>query len=330
MLFYSIPVRWPGLSVVKVRDERLEWLRDVYQPKKFTPASVEVCDLPGLPDPSDMAGVKLSELLGAARDADGLIVCVRAFEDPTYPYSKPKADPAREARDVISELAFADLEIATRRMEKLEKKGGNRTDTENRELAALAKVVGALEDGRPLKSLDVSAADAKLLKGYAFLSAKPWILVGSLPDEGGEEAVAAVEGPYEARLSVRAKLEAEVSELDEEDRAAFMDELGLQALAGESVLAAAFQGLRTVCFFTTGSDEVRAWPILRGTKSVEAAGTVHTDMARGFIRAEVYSWQDLKDAGGDEAAVKKAGKFRLEGKGYEVQDGDVFHVRFSV
>lgn len=323
--------RDPARAQVRVRDPRLEWVREIYDPNKFTPAAIDVLDFPGLPDAGDMSGVKLAELLAAAREADGLIVCVRGFEDPTYPYNDPTAAPLREADHVQSELAFADLEVATRRVEKLERKGGNRTDAEQREFLALGKVVTALEDGMPVKSVELTADEEKLLRGFRFLTAKPWVLVLSQSDADESEGVLAdVPGPFDARLAVRAKLEAEVAELDEEDRALFMEDLGLTSLASESVLRAAFEGLGTIVFFTTGPDECRAWPIPEGSSAVEAAGAIHSDLARGFIRAEVYHWDDLREFDGDEQAVKKAGRFRLEGKTYTVKDGDILHVRFSV
>ncbi len=320
----------PAVSVVRVRDERLEWLREHHDPRKYTPVALEVCDFPGLPDAGETSGVKLSELLALAREAEGILVCVRAFADPTYPYPDPAPNPARDAAHVASELAFADLEIAARRIEKLERKGPNATDLEKQELAALRRVTAALEEGLPAKSVELNSSEEKLLRGFRFLTSKPWILVMSLPDEGGEELLETVAGPFEARLTVRAKLEAEVAELDADDRAMFMEDLGLESLASESVVAASFRALGTISFFTTGEDEVRAWPIRAGTPAVEAAGKIHTDLQRGFIRAEVTAYDDFRAAGGDEAAVKKAGRFRIEGRDYVVQDGDIMNVRFSV
>ena len=146
----------------------------------------------------------------------------------------------------------------------------------------------------------------------------------------GDELVQKIEGPFEARIGVRSKIEAEVAELDAADRAAFMQDLGIASLASESVVRAAFLALGTIPFFTTGEDEVRAWPITRGSNAVTAAGKIHTDLARGFIRAEVYSFADFKAAAGDVNAVKKAGRFRVEGKEYVVEDGDILNIRFSV
>ena len=327
----AVPGAGPAMAVVRVRDPRLEWLRDHYTPRKYTPVAVEVQDFPGLPESTETTGTKLSELLAAAREADGLIVCVRAFEDPTYPYKRAAVDAAREAEDVAAELVFADLDQCMRRIEKLEKKRGNMTDDEKREHAALVKMRGALEDGRPVKSVEVSEADRKLLRGFRFLSEKPWVLAVSLPDEGGDPKVAeTIPGPFEAREALRAKIEAEVAELEPEDRVAFMKDLGIDELAADSLLHAAFLAMGTISFFTTGPDEVRAWPVRRGANAVEAAGRIHTDLARGFIRAEVYSYDDFRECGGDEAAVKKAGKFRVEGKEYIVRDGDVLNIRFSV
>jgi GTP-binding protein YchF len=317
------------VAVVKVRDERLEWLRDFHKPRKYTPVAVEVIDFPGLPDASETTGMKLSELLAAAREAEGLVVCVRAFEDPTYPYKDAAPNPLAEASHVIGELAFADLDVAVKRIEKLEKKHVP-LDVEKRELAALQRIRATLEDGKPVKSVELTAEENKLLRGFRFLTQKPWVLAVALPDSGGEAIVAKIEGPFEARIGVRTKLEAEVAELDPADRAAFMKDLGIESLASESVLSAAFLALGTIPFFTSGEDEVRAWAITRGSNAVEAAGKIHTDLARGFIRAEVYSFDDFKAAGGDVNAVKKAGRFRVEGKDYVVEDGDILNIRFSV
>ena len=321
----------PAVSVVRVRDERLEWLRDHHNPRKYTPVAIEVCDFPGVPDPAETGGVKLAELLALAREAEGVMISVRGFRDATYPYPDPAPDPAREVERITSELAFADLEIAMRRVEKLERKGGNCTGDEKQELEALRRVVAALEDGRPAKSVELNAAQDKLLRGFRFLTAKPWVLVLSLPDDAeGDGGVGDMPGAFESRLSVRAKLEAEVAELDADDRAVFMEDLGIETLASESVIAAAFGALGTISFFTTGEDEVRAWPIESGSSAVEAAGKIHTDLARGFIRAEVYSYDDFRSADGDVNGVKKAGRFRVEGRDYVVQDGDIVNVRFSV
>ena len=317
------------VAVVKVRDERLEWLRDFHKPRKYTPVAVEVIDFPGMPDSSETTGMKLSELLAAAREAEGLVVCIRAFEDPTYPYKNAAPNAVAEASQVIGELAFADLDVAVKRIEKLEKKHVP-LDVEKRELAALLRIRQTLEDGKPVKSVALTAEEQKLLRGFRFLTQKPWVLVVALPDSGGDELVAKVEGPFEARIGVRTKIEAEVAELDAGDRAAFMKDLGIETLASESVLRASFLALGTIPFFTSGEDEVRAWPITRGSNAVEAAGKIHTDLARGFIRAEVYSFDDFKAAAGDVNAVKKAGRFRVEGKEYVVQDGDILNIRFSV
>lgn len=317
------------VAVVKVRDERLEWLRDFHKPRKYTPVAVEVVDFPGMPDSSETTGMKLSELLANARETEGLVVCIRAFEDPTYPYKNAAANALAEAAQVIGELAFADLDVAVKRIEKLEKKHVP-LDVEKRELAALLRIRQTLEEGKPVKSVALTAEEQKLLRGFRFLTQKPWVLVVALPDTGSDELVAKVEGPFEARIGVRTKIEAEVAELDAGDRAAFMADLGIEALASESVLRASFLALGTIPFFTSGEDEVRAWPITRGANAVEAAGKIHTDLARGFIRAEVYSFDDFKAAAGDVNAVKKAGRFRVEGKEYVVQDGDILNIRFSV
>ena len=230
----------------------------------------------------------------------------------------------------MSELAFADLDVASRRIDKLERKGGNLLDLEKKELVALQRVKDTLEEGKPVKSIEHHPEDRKLLRGYRFLTEKAWVLAVSLPDTGGEGVADAIQGPFEARLALPGKIEAEVAELDPADREAFMQDLGLHELASEALVRAAFRALGTISFFTTGEDEVRAWPIPSGATAVEAAGKIHTDLARGFIRAEVYSYDDFLAASGDVQAVKKAGKFKVEGRDYVVQDGDILNIRFSV
>jgi ribosome-binding ATPase YchF (GTP1/OBG family) len=319
------------VAVVKVRDPRLERLRDLYRPRKYTPAAVEVLDLPGLPGPGEPSSARKPELLAAARESDGLLLVVRAFEEPSYPYAEAGADPAREAAHLAAELAFADLDVATKRLEKL-RAGGRKSgvkEAEKREAEALERIVKVLEEGGAAKDADLSGEEEKILRGFRFLTARPWVLVASIP-EGGDPACAdGIPGRWQSRATLCGKAEAEVAELDEADRAAFLRDLGVERPAAEVLLEAAFRGLGALVFFTVGEDEVRAWTLRGGGTAVEAAGCIHSDLARGFIRAEVVGAEELLSLG-DMAAARKAGRLRLEGRDYPVKDGDVLNIRFSV
>lgn len=320
-----------ALAVVKVRDPRLERLRDMFQPRKYTPAAVEVLDLPGLPGPGEPASDRRSELLASARESDGLVLVVRAFEEPSYPYAEAKPDPAREAAHLAGELCFADLDIASKRLEKLQASGRKSgvKEMEKKEAEALARIVKVLEEGGLVKDASLSSEEEKLLRGFRFLTAKPWVLCVSVA-EGGDPALAdSIPGVFQSRATLAGKTEADIAELEEGDRAAFLAEMGIARPAAEVLLEAAFRGLGMITFFTVGEDEVRAWTLPGGSSAVEAAGCIHSDLARGFIRAEVTAAADLL-ALGSMAEVKKAGKQRLEGKEHVVRDGDILNIRFSV
>ncbi len=319
------------LAVVKVRDPRLARLRDMYRPEKYTPAAVEVLDLPGLPGPGEPASARHPELLAAARECDGLVLVVRAFEEPSYPYAEAHPDPAREAAHLAGELAFADLDVATKRLERLRSAGRKSgvKEAEKREADALDRVVAVLDGGGLARDAALSSEEEKILRGFRFLTARPWVLAVSVAEGGDMRLADSLPGKFDARATLCGKVEAEVAELAEGDRAAFLRELGVERPAAEVLLEAAFKGCGVITFFTVGEDEVRAWTLRRGGTAVEAAGCVHSDLARGFIRAEVTASADLL-ALGSEAAVRKAGKQRIEGRDCVVKDGDVVHVRFSV
>jgi GTP-binding protein YchF len=319
------------LAVVKVKDPRLEKLRDMFKPRKYTPAAVEVLDLPGLQGPGEPSSERKPDLLAAARESDGLLLVVRAFEEPSYPYAEAKADAAKEAAHLVGELAFADLDIASKRIDKLRsagKKAGVK-EAEKKESEALERIVKVLEDGGSVKDVTLSSEEEKLLRGFRFLTAKPWVLVASIPEGGDPKLAEGLPGRFDARATLAGKVEAEIADLEENDRATFLKEMGVDRPAAEVLLEAAFRGLGLVAFFTVGEDEVRAWTLRGGGNAVEAAGCIHSDLARGFIRAEVVATSELL-AAGDMQAVKKAGRLRLEGKEYVVKDGDILNIRFAV
>ena len=314
---------------VEVPDPRLEWLRVLHSPRKCTPARIEFEDLPGLPagEPRGKA-----ELLAEVRRADGLLLILRAFRDPTYPYEKVEPDPLGEARGLREELLFSDYAILHGRIERLEaslKKPTRTREQEERELASLTRLVHGVEaEGKDLREIPMSKEEALLVRSFAFASRKP-ILVVLNAAEGtleGDPAVAPVLAAFPGAILLHALLEEEIAGLPEEERAAFLRDFGLPEPARARLLPTVLRTIGLVAFLTTGEDEVRAWTIRAGETALDAAGKVHTDLARAFIKAEVTAFEDLREAGSWREA-KARGKVRLEGKDYVVKDGDIVHIR---
>jgi hypothetical protein len=312
------------LGTIKVPDERIDHLVRVHSPKKTTYAEVTFVDFPPARDPQKRA-VLDAEAVAALRDADALVEVVRGFPDLTGAPPRPVED--IEAFD--AELVLADLAQVEKRLERLRKEKGN-----EQEKAILERIDQALNAGRPLRTLGLGPEDRNVVSSFAFLSLRPLLIVLNV----GEEAVAsAVPDDVAARATeagaqamvLSAKVEAEVAELDPADRPAFLADLGLTDTARDRFVRASYGLLDLISFLTAGEDECRAWPIRRGTSARKAAGRIHSDIERGFIRAEVMGWKDFLQYG-SEAACRDAGKLRLEGKDYVVQDGDVIHFRFNV
>jgi len=309
-------------------DEYFRFLCDHYRPKKRVPVSFELHDFAGLP-PSGKGEERAR--IAAFRDAvDALLVVVRGFETDAYFYPEPAADPTRDAEDFAAELLLADLEVATRRVEKLRvsvTKPTPKQEAERRELAALERVIDALGEETPVKEMDLSPDEEKLLRGYSFLTAKPWALLVSLPDDGGEVDPAGLPGPFESRAALRVQLEAELLELGEEERVEFMEDLGVGDLLLPDYLDRLLLELGMIRFYTVSEKEVHVWELPKGSDVVTAAGRIHSDMARGFIRAEITGYEDFKEAGSEREA-KARGLTRVEGRDYVVRDGDLVFVRF--
>jgi GTP-binding protein YchF len=317
------------LAVLRVPDERLDWLAELYRPPKVTPSTIEILDLPGLGTAGAGGGPRTEGTVGSARTADALALVLRGFTDPSYPYEQPEPDPRRDLETLRTELALADLAVAEKRVEKIKKdrhKPKPDREREERELAYLERLVAAMEEGRRARDVEATDEERELVKGYAFLTAKPWVGILSRDEsaEGGLE-LPGVEGQAE----MLGRLEMEIGELDADERGEFMAEMGLDRLHTPDVVKACYSALDVVTFLTCGDPEVHAWTVRRGSTAVEAAGAIHSDLARGFIRAEVVEFDVLREAG-DMKAVKAAGKLRLEGRDYVVVDGDVILVRFSV
>jgi ribosome-binding ATPase len=323
------------LGVARVPDSRVEALARLYSPKKKTLATVDYVDVPGVAKGEGSALVDLPALRGV----DALVHVVRAFESDLVPHPDGSVDPLRDVKMLELELILADLGAVEKRLERLEAsiKKLNKADDVTERVTFL-KMKEALESEKPLRDLELSDEERRRLRNYSFLSDKPLLLAvnlgenqmknaAALLDSSGISAFAA--GPGLAVCPISAPIEAEMSELAPEDAAGFREELGLTEPGLDRVIRTSYALLGLISFLTAGEDECRAWTIRKGTKAQLAAGAIHSDIERGFIRAEVVAFEDLM-AGGSLAACREKGTLRLEGKEYIVRDGDVINFRFNV
>ncbi|MBI4445418.1 MAG: redox-regulated ATPase YchF [Acidobacteria bacterium] len=324
----------PNIAAVKVPDPRLEVLKEMYHRKKVVPAEVHYVDVGGFGDRAAARRGLSPELLGYIGTADAFLHVVRVFEDANVPHPQGRIDAAADAGELEQELIFSDLLTVERRLERLEKEVGKITGQErlNRivEKELLARLRQELEQERPLRDLEITAAEEKLLRGFNFVSSKPVLVVLNIGEDQIQKPPS-FKYPYRKSsvISFSARLEAELARLAAEEAREFMDDLGIVEPARERVIRASYELLGLISFLTVGPDEVRAWTVCRGTTAADAAGVIHSDIQRGFIRAEVISFEKLVSAG-SMAAAKKQGLLRLEGKEYPVQDGDVCHFLFNV
>jgi len=321
----------PHLAVVKVPDERLPWLAELESSKKITYAELEFLDLPGF-DLSDEAGrSRASAHWSAMRQSDMLVFVVRAFADPTVATYRSRVDPAADVEELLAEMLFADLDQVTNRIEKLQlalRKPTAQRDENQRELALMQRLGETLEAEKPIADAVTNEMEAKLIRSFAFLSQKPVLVVLNCSEDAlGEAPPQEVASLPCVRLS--AKIEEEIAELPDDERGEFLADLGVEASARDVLIRACYERLDLVSFLTVGPTEARAWTIPAGMDALNAAGAIHSDMQRGFIRAETVAYDDLR-AAGDMKGAKAAGKVRLEGKTYIVQDGDVIYFRFNV
>lgn len=332
-----------NVGVVKVPDERLTRLTEVFHPRREVPADVTYADLPapattadGRPAAADIPADQLARL----RNADALLHVVRAFDDPSVPHPDGSVDPSRDIARLELEFTLADLEVVERRIERLSTSGRHGTQAEReaneRELELLQRILPVLTEGRPIRDLDLADDEARLLRGFRFLTQKPVLTLlnigeADLPraESLAEEARARDAHRRSEVEAMSARLEMEIGELSAEDAEVFRAELGLRDPALGRVIRVSYRLLGLISFFTAGPDETRAWTVSEGATAVDAAGAIHSDLARGFIRAEVVTWQDLVSLG-SMAEARRAGKLRSEGKTYPVRDGDVLEVLFNV
>lgn len=324
-----------SIAVVKVPDPRLERLARMFTPKKVTPATIEFVDFAPLVKESGKPASPGGQLLPQMRQANALLVVLRAFKDERVPHIEGRVDPAQDAATLHSELVLADLDVAEKRIGRIEEglRKGKR-DESLQELQLLKRCHEALEAERPLRAISFAPEEERLLRGFQFLTAKPSLLVVNTGEEGGEppadlEALSATAALPSRPIALSAKLELELYDLPPEEGSAFRAELGLEASAVPHLLKAGYDLLGLTTFFTVGSDEVRAWTVPLGATALQAAGAIHTDLEQGFIRAEVVAYEAL-DRCGSLAATRHEGSLRLEGKDYIVADGDVITIRFNV
>jgi GTP-binding protein YchF len=327
-----------NIGISKVPDARLDRLTAMYNPRKRVPATVEFTDIVAAARTSAQALVDVA----GYKNADALVHVVRAFRDASVPHPSGSIDPARDAQAMEDELILADLGVAERRLERIDKdlKKGRSAELE-KERDLVHRCQKALEEGRPLRSLELTGDDLKRLSGFQFLSAKPLLLVINLDEADLAEVGSTIETAAEktgltaflAHAATRAvalctKIELEISQLEGDDAKAFLADLGLNESGLDRVIRTSYDLLGYMSFFTVGEDECRAWSIRRGTSAQLAAGEIHTDIQRGFIRAEVVAY-DALIARGTMAACREHGEVRLEGKEHVVQDGDIINFRFA-
>lgn len=314
---------------VDVPDRRLDRLSEMFKPRKTIYAKVTYADITGLEgSKTAISGALLNQIT----QMDGLLHVVRCFEDESVPHPSGRVEPRRDIATMDSELLINDLVVVERKLERLgeeRRKGGGRDKAViDREIALFERFNAALSTGTPLRDVDLSAEEEKTLSGFGFLTRKPMLIVLNL-GEGQAPPEVDYLHKHSGVVALQGKLEMDIVQLPPEDAPVFMSEYGIEELGLERVIRLSYDLLGLHSFFTIGDDEVRAWALRRGGTALEAAGTVHTDMQKGFIRAEVVTHADLVALGGF-AEARSKGKLRLEGKEYVVQDGEIVHIRFNV
>ena len=328
----------PNVGVVTVPDKRLDFLKELYVPKKVVPTTFEFTDIAGLVKGASTGEGLGNKFLSHIREVDAIVEVVRCFEDGEITHVEGKIDPIRDMEIINTELILADLEIVESRISKIEKKATTTKDKEALlELSVLNKSKDALLKGEPLRRLDFNKEELAVLSGFNFITLKKIIYAANVNEEdaiaGTNDFIKQVEEYANKEGSkviiMCAKLEEELSGYADEERKAFMEDLGLNSSGLDQLIKATYDLLGLKTFLTAGPDECRAWTFKEGMKAPECAGIIHTDFQKGFIKAEVMSYDDL-EALGSEKAVQEAGKLRLEGKDYVMQDGDICYFRFNV
>jgi hypothetical protein len=313
-------------AVVACPDERIDWLSTIYKPDKKVYATIDCLDVPGLNFSDDHGRTAARRLIDQVRTVDMLALVIGAFDN--------SADPGKDLADLRTELLLTDLALVTTRIENLEKQTKKPTPSQTHDKAELElqkKLQSAIESEKPIRSAIANDAELEMIKSLGFLTIKPMVVAVNVAEDKQNQKFdfAGRLDPATPVITVCAKIEYELSQLDDETRSQFMADLGITESAAAKFVHACFRALGLISFITVVSGELRAWPIHQGTHALDAAGKVHSDIKRGFIRAETFAYDDIKQLG-SEKALKAAGKIRLEGKEYVVRDGDVIHFRFNV
>lgn len=328
----------PNVGVVEVPDERLDKLTELVVPKKTVPTAFQFVDIAGLVEGASRGEGLGNKFLSHIREVDAIAHVVRCFEDPNITHVAGKVDPISDIQVINLELILADLDSVEKKIDRLGRKVKSGDKEAKLELDVLTKLKEAFEADKPARSVELTEEEKLIVRDLHLLTMKPILYVSNVSEDGLLEAdsnplvqkvrdFAAAEGAEVVVIS--AKVEAEIAELEGEDKKMFLEELGLEESGLDRLIRAAYSLLGLITYFTAGVQEVRAWTIRRNTKAPQAAAVIHTDFERGFIRAEVVAYQDLVNCGSMNAAKEK-GLVRLEGKEYVVQDGDVMHFRFNV
>ena len=327
----------PNVGVVIVPDKRLDFLNNLYQPKSLVPTAFEFTDIAGLVSGASQGEGLGNKFLSHIREVDAIVEVVRCFENKNIIHVENNIDPIRDIEIINVELILADLEVVENRLNRIGKKASMSKDKETiKEVELLNKVKENLVKNFPLRRMDFDKEELKILKPFNFLTLKPIIYMANVSEEDllnkNNPLVLKVEGYAEAEkakvIKVCAKIEAELSDLDEEEKQVFLNDLGIEESGLNKLIKSTYSLLGLQTFFTAGNDEVRAWTFKKGMKAPECAGIIHTDFEKGFIKAEIFNYYDLEKYG-DEKLVKEAGKVRLEGKEYLMQDGDICYFRFN-
>ena len=326
----------PNVGIVPVPDERLDRLAEMYHPKKVTPTTLEFVDIAGLVRGASRGEGLGNQFLGHIREVDAIVHVVRCFHDENVVHVDGSVDPIRDIETIELELIFADMDTVQKRIDRVRKIVRN-VPTAKPELSALEKIYAVLESGKPARSAELTDEELDIARTFSLLTQKPVIFAANVD----ESAAAEDDNPLLAKirehaakqnarvLVISAELESEIAQMEPEERAMFLEELGLKQSGLERLISACYDLLGLISYLTAGEDEVRAWTITRGTKAPQAAGKIHSDFERGFIRAEVVPFDTLMECG-SMAAAKERGLVRSEGKDYVMQDGDIVLFRFNV
>ena len=330
----------PNVGIAKVPDGRLGRIAEVYKPKRVIPAEASYVDIPGAPEGLSKAGDIAGEYLNHLQRTDILLVVARAFQDSSVVHVEDSIDASRDADTVLLELSFADIAVLDRRLARIEEgaKGAKAPEREalDRERSLLARIREPLADGTPIREVTVTDDEARLLEGFQFLTAKPFIIVANVGEAQISEAAelrarlsSSFDGPGVRTEVLCGLLEMELAQMDPAEEQEFREGLGAGESGLDRMITLSYEVAGLVTFFTANQNEARAWAVPTGTPALKAAGKVHSDFEKGFIRAEVLAFDDLDDCGSI-AEARRRGLLRQEGKGYVVQDGDVLNILFNV